>query len=66
MCLLIRMSAPPSARSGRARSARSMAVSVAARSAARWARIIRRIMDEALGSARAASCNGCGRSSLSN
>jgi bacterioferritin-associated ferredoxin len=30
----------------------------------RCARTIRRIMDEALDSARAASCNGCGRSSL--
>ena len=29
----------------------------------RCARTIRRIMDEALGSARAASCNGCARSS---
>jgi bacterioferritin-associated ferredoxin len=29
----------------------------------RCARTIRRIMDEALGSARAASCDGCGRSS---
>lgn len=32
----------------------------------RCARTIRRIMDQALGSARAASCNGCGRSALSN
>jgi bacterioferritin-associated ferredoxin len=31
----------------------------------RCARTIRRIMDEALGSARAASCNGCARSSQS-
>jgi bacterioferritin-associated ferredoxin len=29
----------------------------------RCARTIRRFMDEALGSARAASCNGCARSS---
>ena len=32
----------------------------------RCARTIRRIMDEALGSPLAASCNGCGRVPLSN